>query len=263
MKFFKKSKQAKNRKEKFWRGSGRFFLSVVLIYMAMYGINILVKLNSSRATNIKKAQIEITGNQLLSRGDILDLCDIDTESNAELNTEVISERIMQSPYVKGVSVTVRPPKLLNITLDERKPVAFIYGKGLNLIDESGFIMPVPGNDLLWDLPIISGISESIGKRGEISASEQAISAVEIIKNIRSQSQILHSLISEINFENPKMLKLYLARGGAKIHISRENYQKEIHVFKNFLISYLDWKKLDDIEYIDLRFEQQLIVKEKA
>ena len=65
--------------------------------------------------------------------------------------------MMNLKYIKGVSITKRPPRILNITIEEREPIAFIYGKGLNLIDCQGYLMPVPKYAKSWDLPLITGI----------------------------------------------------------------------------------------------------------
>ncbi len=75
--------------------------------------------------------------------------------------------------------------------------------------------------------------------------------------------LLSGLISEINMSNKKYLELILVRGGTKIRINRKNYEKELYILQNYVANYLDWNDLAVIDYIDLRFNKQLIVKNKT
>jgi cell division septal protein FtsQ len=166
-------------------------------------------------------------------------------------------------YVQGVSITTRPPRILNITIEERKPVAFIYGRGLNIIDEQGYLMPVPDQNIYWDLPLISGIKQSLGKLGEQSTAADTYLALEIVRYLEFENPLLLALVSEINLEKRNHIELYLTRGGATIRVSRDLFYKELYILKNYLATYIDWVQLKKIEYIDLRFKDQLIVKHKV
>ena len=55
----------------------------------------------------------------------------------------------------------------------------------------------------------------------------------------------------------------MVKGGAKVRINRTEYEKELYVLQNYIKSYLDWSDLAQIDYIDLRFKDQLIVKKKT
>jgi cell division septal protein FtsQ len=153
--------------------------------------------------------------------------------------------------------------MLNITVEEYEPVAFIYGKGLNLIDSEGYLIPVPDNTILWDLPIISGIKESLGNLGKKSKVADVYLALEIVRYLEDENPLLANLVSEINIVNKKSIELYLIKGGTKIRISQESFYKELFVLKNYIANYLDWVEMAKIDYIDLRFENQLIVKTKT
>ena len=261
----KPRKVRKTKKDKFWSGSGKFFLSLIVLYALIIGINEIVSLGQDEMQSFKPEIIEVTGNDILSSEKVKELCEYDfaNSKNIDLNIEQIAESLMKSYYIKGVSVTKRLPRTLNITVEERKPIAFIHGRGLNLIDEVGFLMPVPKIKKSWDLPFISGISESLGKLGDKTVSKQALNAVNLVSYLHINDQLMYGLISEINMKNQDQFDLIMIKGGAKIRLSKTDYEKELYVVKNYINRFLNWNDMAHIDYIDLRFKDQLIVKKKT
>jgi cell division septal protein FtsQ len=259
------NKQRKKRKEKFWSGSGKFFLMVIFIYLAFYGSNKIYQLSNERSDSYKKTDIEIVGNRMVSSAKILQICGFTSKEDKEININIdeIATRLMEFKYIKGISITRRPPKILNITVEEFNPVAFIYGKGLNLIDGEGMLIPIPDAKIIWDLPLISGLKQGLGRLGSKTVAGDAYLALEVVRYLEDENPLLASMISEIDLSNSKTIELHLIKGGAKIRVNRETFYKELFVLKNYIANYLDWGQLAKIEYIDLRFENQLIVKAKT
>ena len=255
----------KSKKEKFWAGSGKFLLVLIILYALILGINEIVGLGKNQEKNFKAENIEITGNEILSIDNIKKLSDYDfTKSKInDINIEEIAASLMKSDFIKGVSVTKRLPRTLNITVEERMPVAFIYGRGLNLIDEEGYLMPVPKIKKSWDLPFISGITESLGKLGEETISKKALKAISLVSHLEINNNLMLGLISEINMKNSRLVELTMINGGAKIRINSSEYDKELYVLQNYIKNYLDWSDMAQIDYIDLRFKDQLVVKKKT
>lgn len=265
MKRFKPQHEIKkirrSKKEKFWTGSGKFFLILIFLYTIIIGINEIFSLGQDQMEKFKAENIEVSGNEILSSDKIKLLSNHDFKN--EIDEEKIAESLLQSEFIKGVSVTKRLPRTLNITIEERKPVAFIHGRGLNLIDSDGFLMPLPKINKSWDLPFISGISESLGKRGSKTISKKANEALDLISHLENKNNLILGLISEINMSDNRFFELIMIKGGAKIRINRIDYEKEIYVLQNYFKRYLNWADLDKIDYIDLRFKDQLIVKKRT
>jgi len=258
-------KQRKSKRDKFWAGSGKFFLVVIFIYLAVYTGNKIFEVSSERSDYYKKGNIEIIGNRMVSAEKIIRICGFTYKKDNEIkiNVDSLANLLMELRYIKGISITKRPPQLLNITVEEYDPVAFIYGKGLNLIDGDGFLIPIPDSKITWDLPFISGIRQGLGKLGNKTKATDAYLALEIVRYLEDENPLLASMVSEINLNNSKIIELHLIKGGTKIRVNRESFYKELYVLKNYIANYLDWGQLAKIEYIDLRFENQLIVKTKT
>ena len=258
-------KKNNNRRDKFWSGSGKFFLFIILVYLAFYSVNYIFEIAAVRSDYYQRSDIEINGNRMISDAQILKICGFYSNKDTErrINIDSVASVIMKLRYVKGISITKRPPQILNITIDEYEPVAFIYGRGLNLIDAEGYLIPLPNADIVWDLPHISGITEKLGTLGKRTTASDAYIALEIVRYLEDENPLLAGLVSEINLSSKKDIELYLIKGGTKIRISRELFYKELYVLKNYIANYLDWRQLTNIEYIDLRFENQLIIKPKT
>ncbi len=236
---------------------------MVLFYLIYFTVNKIIDAQHGGENRYKRSEVEIYGNQLVSELEILNLCGFNSnhpEKAITIDADKLAKKLINSHYIKGVSITRRLPRKLNITIEERQPAAFIHGIGLNLIDHLGYLMPVPEASTSWDLPVITGIKQNLGQLGRASTTADTYVALEILNYLEIENPLLHAMVSQIDMSRNKYINLYLIRGGTTIHIGRDSYQKELYVLKNYLISYIDWAKLDDIEYIDLRFEDQLIVK---
>lgn len=261
----KMNTQKRRRKEKFWSGSGKFFLVLILIYLAVYAGNKIIQMSNERSDIYKKTDLEISGNRMVSSEIISHLCGFSSNKNKEIkiNIDDVAAKLIKFKAIKGISITRRPPQILNITIEEYEPVAFIYGKGLNLIDGEGMLIPVPDIKIIWDLPLITGLRQGLGQLGSKTVAGDAYLALELVRYMEDENPLLSSMISEIDLSHSKIIELHLIKGGAKIRVNRNSFYKELFVLKNYIANYLDWGQLAKIEYIDLRFDNQLIVKERT
>lgn len=255
----------RKKSDKFLSGTGKFFFVLIIIYLCFYLIQQIVHTAENQAMTYYAKDIEIMGNHLVSKAEILRICGFQTRENNQIkiNIDETAEKILALKYVKGVSITTRPPRVLNVTLEERHPVAFIYGRGLNLIDSEGYLMPIPGKVKLWDLPLIAGIKKSIGKLGKPSTASEAYLALEMLSYLDTNNPLLIGMISELNFSSINYMEICLMRGGATIRVNKDSFYKELYVLETFIAKYLNWAEITNIDYIDLRFKDQLILKNKT
>ena len=255
---------ARRKKEKFWAGSGKFFILLLVVYLSMLGLRRIYNSGGKPNGKYAIADIQIVQHKMVTPERILHLCGFTNFNNDRdsivINYGQLAKKILQLTYVKGVSITQRPPNLLNITIDERVPVAFIYGKGLNLIDDEGYLMPMPETDYIWDLPIITGVHGSIGILGKKTTIPDVYMVLAMLHRLKKENLIISEMISEINLSAKDYYILYLIKGAAPVKVNKETYHKELYILKNYLANHVDWKVLKKMEYIDLRFENQLIVK---
>ena len=255
---------ARRRKNKALRNAVLYLMAIVVLSGVAYGYKWINHYLQEKLTTFKLVDIEITGNDIVSRNEILELCGLNPGEGKLLTvkpSEVV-KKICRSPYIKGASAVRSLPSKLRISILERKPIAFIYGRGLNLIDDDGYLIPVPRNNKQWNLPFISGIDESLGSLGEKTISKNALKGVEILSYMRMVPSGLNEVISEISFSHKQFLSLILTKGGAEVRIDEQNYQENLFVLNQYFEKYLEWTRLPTFEYVDVRFTDQLIIKEK-
>jgi cell division protein FtsQ len=228
-------------------------------------------------TNVIYDKITVNGNFTLSKEEILQAANIKPDSivNIEdLNLVFIQDRILKHPEIKKAFVSKNPPNELVIDVIEKRPLAIVsVGNQLNLVDEECELFPFKNYEKLFDLPVITGIKQvSTQQIDDKSYLNDLKTAVFITMNAYKKSKFLYNQISEINtadtskiilFTNDKSVPVYLPRSEEK-NISDLNYQKEILtklvVLKNFFEKSFASLKEKKLDYIDLRFDNQVIVK---
>jgi cell division septal protein FtsQ len=228
-------------------------------------------------TNITYDKITVNGNFTLTKEEILQAANIKQDSIInieELNLVFIQDRISKHPEIKKVSVSKNPPNELVIDVIEKRPLAIVnLGNQLNLIDEECEMFPFKNYEKLFDLPVITGIKQvSLQQIQDKYYMSDLKTAVFITMNAYMKSKFLYNQISEINiadtgkiilFTNDKSIPVYFPRGGDK-NISDLNYRKEIIsklvVLKNFFEKSFASLKEKKLDYVDLRFDNQVIVK---
>lgn len=244
--------------------NGVIYIALILMLSALaYGYKWINQYLQEKLTTFELVQIEINGNHILSRADVLSLCGVKAgEKLLTVKPNEVVSKILKSPYVKAASAVRSLPATLRITIVERKPLAFIYGRGLNLIDDTGYLLPVPRRPQRWNLPFVTGVKERLGTLGSPTLSEKAMQAVKVLAFINYMGPLLKEVVAEIDVEHKDYLQLVLIRGGARIKLDYENYQDNLFVLSEYLNKYFDWDMLSEVSYIDVRFANQLIIKHK-
>ena len=160
-------------------------------------------------------------------------------------------------------------------LPEKRPLAIVnVGNQLNLVDEECELFPFKNFEKLYDLPVITGIKQApVAQQIEDKSYLNDIkTAVFITMSAYKKSKFLYNQISEINvadtnkiilFTNDKSTPVYFPRSEEK-NISDLNYQKELNnklvVLKNFFEKSFASLKDKKLDYVDLRYNNQVIVK---
>lgn len=258
------AKRISKKKRKSIRAVFTYITVFTVVTLIAWGYNYVDSYLQEQLATFRLADIDIKGNQILSRTQVLELCGLKANDSKllELKPSEVVQSLRRSPYIKAASAVRSLPATLRIVIQEREPVAFIYGRGLNLIDADGYLMPVPRSHYNWNLPFITGINQPLGSLGEKSTSELACLGAEILDYTRYMNSPLVEVISEINMNKGSDLHMRLIQGGAMVRLDRNNYRENLYLLSQYFKKYLDWERLTVIEYFDVRFKDQLIIKEK-
>ncbi len=237
---------------------------IVLLSLLAYANRQIETFMENRISEFRLHNIRIHGNSILGRQDILNLCGVKPGAKyLKIKPALIARKLRRSPFIKSASATYSLPSTLHITVQERRPIAFVYDDRLRLIDDEGVLLPIPKNrHRVWDLPLIQGFSGSAGQTGQRTEQAKILKAVEVLQYVRFIKSPVNPIIAAIDVQNPKTMYLTLVKGGARVRFDGQKYQDELYVLSQYIQNYLNWAQLADIEYIDLRFADRLIIKNK-
>ncbi|MFC1785269.1 cell division protein FtsQ/DivIB [Candidatus Neomarinimicrobiota bacterium] len=176
----------------------------------------------------------------------------------------ISNRIEEHPYIAGVRVSKHFPKGILIEVSERYPVALINNNPLLLIDNNNFVLPFRSNSFDYQIPILSNfnITNDLYPVGKQTLSPVAIDVVQFLNRIKKEYPQLYQNLSEVRLSKYNDYELILAEEPTKIVIGKSMTWSKILVLKEFEKSVSGRKSLTDYAYLDLRYDNQVITKER-
>ena len=252
-----------------------FFLFMLVIAIVVSAI----ELANNWRSNINFNKITITGNYTISREEILNAAHLkeDTIINIEeLNIGMIQDRISEHPEIKRVFVSKEPPAELKIEILEKRPVAIInLGNEIKLVDEELEIFSFKNYDKIYDLPVINGINIPNIRRPGLGVNENDLRlALFIILESYKRGKYLYSYISQINFSDSSKVKIHSNEKSIPFYLPKYQdrnitdvaYQNEIKNKLAILECFLEQvyaKNINkDLQYVDLRFSNQVVIKYK-
>ncbi len=207
----------------------------------------------------------ITGNSIVDESEYKSFLLKEDGSNifAE-DLSAISNRIEEHPYVAGARVSKQFPKGILIEVSERYPVALINDNPLLLIDNNNTVLPFRNNSFDFQIPILSNfeITDDLFPVGKQTLSSVAINVVQFLNRIKKEYPQLYQNLSEVRLSKYNDYELILAEEPTKIVIGKYMSWSKILVLKEFEKSVRNQKLLTDYAYLDLRYDNQVITKER-
>lgn len=180
------------------------------------------------------------------------------------NYAELATKIEEHPYVSGVRVSKHFPNGILVEISERYPVALINSDPLLLIDNVSTVLPFRSNSFDFQIPIISNfkLDKKLMPLGKKTASEDAVMAVQFLNRIKIEYPELYDNLSEIRFNENDEYELILEDMPTKIVIGDSISWSKILVLKEFEKNITGQKSLTDYVYLDLRYNNQVITKER-
>lgn len=220
-------------------------------------------MRGKNAFSLKNVQISgtrhLNGNKLLQQVNIefnRDIFDIEVDR--------IEDRLKKNKMIKNVNVVRRIPSTLKIEVNERELVAILFTDSeMYGVDEDGYLISNIDSYTGYDLPVLSVISS----KAKVKAIEQGRGdhiqvAAQFLKTVKKENPLLYHRISEISYHSTSGLFLYLRDMIVPVILGFGNYR---YKSKYFALVYPQIEKdfvWNDVAYVDLRFDSQVIVKKK-
>jgi cell division protein FtsQ len=208
------------------------------------------------------SQIDVDGNSILSDNEILELANVaDSLGLCDLDLGLMRGNILKQPFIKDVAINREFPSTLRIAVDERRPVAILSNINLLYVDQEGYLLPHTSSKEVFDLPIISGMKPPINVMpGEKIESARLQAALEIFSVAKEVDEELYHFISEVNLNDGSDILIYSTQSGMPIIFGEGEVRRKMVYLDAFLKQHARSQGPENITYVDLRFDKQVVVR---
>jgi cell division protein FtsQ len=242
------------------RAAGKYvFFSTSLILVLLH---LSVWIQDNHAFSVQK--IIVTGNSLLDTADVLATAKIDSAENIwDTDLEKIRQRLKELPQVRTVEVSRMFPSRLLINIKERQPVALVISNGLWGVDREGYLLPRYRFEVGMDFPVITGLNIKERRPGSKIENAKIVALAEFLGALQVSGPVVYYLISEVTMNDIYGVKAITVEKNIPVYFGKENLlrkSKKLTAAWEYLASE---HKLDDILYLDLRFDDQVVARQKT
>ena len=208
-------------------------------------------------------RIEIVGNHIVDSETVMRESGLEFGMGlGDLQPKNVEARLLGNPYFSKIRVGRSYPGTIRIAVMERKPIAYLSLESLYCVDREGVLLPVVG-PRGPDLPVITGLEQTRRPQlgGKVEAAEVHV-GTWIVKRLHDSSYPLEDVISEVHFSATGDVDLIGVGGGAVVHLGNRDYGRRIAALAGFLSRAPMREGLAGYQYIDLRYKNQVVVRER-
>ncbi len=157
--------------------------------------------------------INVTGNGIVSRDDILKILELSESGKTNLyafNSFSGEEKLLKNPYIKSVDFTRKFPDTLEVSIIERKPCGYIpYTNTFLFMDDEGRILDAKSS-YTTPLPVVYGLDFSTFTLGEKLSVEQPekLNIVVELSKLMKKYEIIENVV-RVNVSKFDDIHLYV------------------------------------------------------
>lgn len=236
------------------------FISVLLLIIAISIIAIVYYAQDWSAKK-KVSKIEIEGNDILTKKEVISIVENSIISKKKDNIELITLAglLEENSYIKKAYLSFSGSESIKIEIIERKPIAYLVKDNgeLVFVDSDMALMPFRITDLNEDnIPLLRNILND-GKLDSLAMKN----ALKILNSINEDKNRIKGKISEVIYESENMFSFILKEHGLKVKAGNAE-DMSYKLFKLSKIMDLIYTNSDmyNSQYIDLRWEGQIVVR---
>ena len=250
----------RDRKEKPPFPSPQFLLAVFVLAIIGIGFYKFADYMITKSPMFRLRQIRVSNNHYLPEAQILRSSGVAPGTPLfRIPVDSVAMRLLQNPYLEGVSVSRSLPSTLLISVQERVPVAYLIDRRVYMVDHSGKILIKKPAMQLKNLPLITGLSvkELLKNRTPL------LDALDLLKKINEVDHTLLTLISEVHIDHNSNPCLFLVRGGARVEFKKNTIYKNIYLLSELFKNAALLNQLEQIKKIDLKFSDRVVISKKS
>ena len=133
-----------------------------------------------------------------------------------------------------------------------------------LLDKYGFVLPYKTSKINFNLPILNNFNTNLDfyPYGNKVLSENVGNCIKWLNRIKINYPTLYKDISEMKMTSENDINIILAEYPTRIFLGRSDIWTKIEILKKFETELLP-KKLSDFSYLDMRYNNQVIAKNRT
>lgn len=188
-------------------------LLITVVLCAMY----------SPLFNIKT--IEVEGNQLVSKNEIISLSKIQIEENTfTLSKKKVREQVKENAYIEDVKMIRRLPSTIVLQIEERKLAYLLeYAGSYVYVDKQGYLLEINSEKL--QLPILQGaVTETVDfVEGKRLCKEDLVKLSTVFKIMElAKTNEMEELVTRIDIEDEKNFKIIMETKEKTVHLGEDS-----------------------------------------
>ena len=231
----------------------RIALGVTVVAGVLVGVTrvpgLLSEVDYFRLTNF-----ELEGERVLTLEQVLQHMDIPDGASFWDDPAGWSNRIGSHPMVRSVRLSMRLPRTLVISIEERVPVAFVATPVLESVDRDGVVLPLDPVKRRLDLPVLQGVEPNTDELRVLAAEAARLSGTD---------PRFTAMLSELALDDQGDLLGSLGDETVifrfRPHLSARRLREGIAVWADARERRTDMV----VDVIDLRYEDQVVVHYSA
>ena len=230
------------------------------VYIILYILIIIICVKSTQIyllnTNLFSSyNILINGNKYIDTSIIENIIYPQlTTSILSLNLNEIQKNIESIDYIESVQVSQILPHSVIINIIESSPIVLVHKLNENIfIDKNGLLLPADKKSIAtFSVPIVSilDINKSLNDIQDVTY---------IFQFLLTEYPEFYNTLNEIKIK-PNLWEF--SSNNTKIFTENEYVKNQLIILQYFESTIYPVKTLQDYSYIDLRINNQVIVKEK-
>ncbi|MBU3916789.1 FtsQ-type POTRA domain-containing protein [bacterium] len=235
-----------------------FFFGGIFLILA-----ILFQVPKYFSKPIDKSKITIHGQEVLNKEIIINQMNIsDHESWFSIDPFVISSRLRKHPWIDFALVHKKPDLGLEITITERRPIAYLKTKdNLFFLGNDYLVLNMIPSVKIWNLVVIVNSNLKGIKAGDFLPETEFSKPFRLIELLNGNQALPLNTVSEIIVDDPLNIKIVTMPDGVIVNFGFSDFDSKLTNL------YFSLPRLKDernrLDYIDLRHERGVIIKRKS
>ena len=173
-------------------------------------------------------EVEVEGNQKISRETILSLTELEEMPNLlTLRLKEVVKRLDSYPWIEQVEARKVFPNKIVIHIEERKPIAILQLEELYYVDTRGVIFsPVGGQDR-YNYPFLTGLTRQALGKDPVEAKHLIKKALEFLRIVEKEKVFPSEEISEVHMEKTFGIQYFTKSEGVDVSMGWEDFEEKL------------------------------------